>query len=91
MYSTGLSSLLGVSLGRSKAVRTPRRTVPQRLSLWSRLFSCQHTYLSLPFSDKTNTYRKCLHCGARRNFNPQTFETYGAFYRADEVAQTTVL
>lgn len=41
---------------------------------------CVHSKLSLPLGGYTDPYRSCVKCGARRSFNPNTWETYGRFY-----------
>lgn len=44
------------------------------------LFGCRHKELTRPFTVEKNSHRSCSHCGAWRNFNPETLETYGDFY-----------
>ncbi len=46
----------------------------------SRLFGCWHMELSWPFSSQGQTYRVCLACEARRQFNPRTWTMQGKFY-----------
>jgi hypothetical protein len=57
------------------------------------IFGCQHKEMSRPFSRQGETYRVCLTCGARRQFNEKTWETRGPFYfkvaQAADVASTT--
>ena len=45
-----------------------------------RLFGCWQHDLSRPFTYGGRTYRVCMKCGLSRNFNPTTWETYGASY-----------
>ena len=52
----------------------------RKLGLVSRLVGCSHRDLSRPFVDRNTSYRSCLKCGARKQFNPETFETFGTFY-----------
>lgn len=47
------------------------------------IFGCQHKEMSRPFSRQGETYRVCLTCGARRQFNETTWETRGPFYFSD--------
>ena len=49
-----------------------------------RVFGCWHRELSRPFTRQGQTYRSCLHCGARRGFDLRTWETKGGFYRTVE-------
>jgi hypothetical protein len=46
----------------------------------NRLFGCWHTEMSRPFSSEGQSYRVCLGCGARRQFNIRNWETQGDFY-----------
>ena len=52
----------------------------KKLGLLTRVFGCQHRNVSRPFSEGRTGYRACINCGARRQFNPRTLETHGAFY-----------
>lgn len=47
----------------------------------SRMFGCWHTEMSRPFTRQGQTFRSCLSCGARREFDLRTWETRGEFYR----------
>ncbi len=46
----------------------------------TRLFGCWHREMSRPFSSQGQTYRSCLNCGARRQFNLRRWEMQGKFY-----------
>ena len=46
----------------------------------NRLFGCWHSEMSRPFSSEGQSYRVCLSCGARRQFNIRKWETQGDFY-----------
>jgi hypothetical protein len=52
----------------------------RKLGLGAKLFGCWHENLSRPFTQGKTSYRSCLDCGARKQFNAETFETYGKFY-----------
>lgn len=54
----------------------------KKLSLMTRIFGCQHSNLSRPFSSGKVGYRACINCGSRKQFNPRTLETHGSFYAA---------
>jgi hypothetical protein len=51
-----------------------------KVGFFGRLFGCWHENLSRPFVQDKTAYRACLECGARRQFDPQTLKTHGAFY-----------
>jgi hypothetical protein len=44
------------------------------------LLGCRHKEMSRPFSSQGQTYRSCLECGARRQFNVGRWEMQGDFY-----------
>jgi hypothetical protein len=52
----------------------------KKLGLMAKLFGCRHKNISRPFTQGKTAYRDCLDCGARRQFNPETWETQGSFY-----------
>jgi hypothetical protein len=47
------------------------------------LFGCWHRRMSWPITRDGQTYRACLKCGVRRNFDTKTWKTFGSFYRRD--------
>ncbi|MEO6391418.1 MAG: hypothetical protein ABIP75_06170 [Pyrinomonadaceae bacterium] len=63
---------------------TIRVTRNRPVGLATRLFGCHHKHLSLPRSNGSGAYRECVRCGARRNFNPDTWQTLGPFYFVDQ-------
>ncbi|MBK9766361.1 MAG: hypothetical protein IPP63_04750 [Chloracidobacterium sp.] len=52
----------------------------RRIGLFGKLFGCWHRDLSRPFSSKNGSYRVCLDCGARKEFDISSFRTLGTFY-----------
>ncbi|HXG85294.1 MAG TPA: hypothetical protein VNI84_14835 [Pyrinomonadaceae bacterium] len=51
-----------------------------KVGLIGKLFGCGHGELSRPFSQGKIGYRSCLKCGAIKQFNLETLETFGGFY-----------
>jgi hypothetical protein len=51
-----------------------------KVGLMGKLFGCGHGDLSRPFSQGKIGYRSCLKCGAVKQFNLETLETFGGFY-----------
>jgi hypothetical protein len=47
------------------------------------VFGCWHRRMSWPITRDNQTYRACLKCGVRRNFDSNTWKTVGSFYRRD--------
>lgn len=46
----------------------------------ARIFGCRHREMSRPFSERGQTYRSCVDCGARRQFNVERWEMQGDYY-----------
>jgi len=46
----------------------------------SRIWSCWHRKMSRPFTHEGETYRVCLKCGMRREFDLQTWKTTRSYY-----------
>jgi hypothetical protein len=44
------------------------------------IFGCQHKEMSRPFSRQGETYRVCIACGARRQFDQENWNMEGPFY-----------
>jgi hypothetical protein len=61
-----------------------------KVGLLNKLFGCGHRNISRPFALGKTAYRCCLECGARRQFNPDTLETFGNFYYTPIVKNLTV-
>lgn len=61
-----------------------------KIGLISKLFGCGHGELSRPFSQGRIGYRSCLKCGAIKQFNPETLETFGGFYYPSVVRKTEI-
>jgi hypothetical protein len=59
------------------------RLMKAPLSWLTRVFGCWHREMSRPLTLRAGeSYRVCLECGARRRFDPQTWEMAGPFYYA---------
>ncbi|HKO95545.1 MAG TPA: hypothetical protein VJU86_01030 [Pyrinomonadaceae bacterium] len=48
--------------------------------LMARLFGCRHSEMSRPFSIQGQAYRSCVACGARRQFNVDSWKMQGDYY-----------
>jgi hypothetical protein len=67
--------------GRGRAAATWPKGLTAQLSTWlTRVFGCWHTEMSRPFTRDGQSYRACLECGARRNFDTARWEMVGAYY-----------
>jgi hypothetical protein len=45
-----------------------------------RVFGCWHMEMGRPQTQGEETYRACLGCGARRRFDPESWQMSGQFY-----------
>jgi hypothetical protein len=57
----------------------------KKIGLVGRLFGCRHQSLTRPFTSRKGSYRSCLECGARTEFDTQSFKTLGTFYHPPSV------
>ena len=48
--------------------------------LVTRVIGCWHLKLSRPFTHGRESYRTCLRCGMRREFDLQRWKSIGRFY-----------
>jgi hypothetical protein len=57
-----------------------RQSIPMR---WlTRLFGCWHKKMSPPYTGEGVTYRTCMNCGARRQFDAGRGKMTGAYYHS---------
>jgi hypothetical protein len=83
MSTTVFTDINGqIAVKAKHAESVDREVFGKKLGLMTRLFGCQHTNVGRPFSSGKVGYRACISCGARRQFDPRTLETHGAFYAA---------
>lgn len=69
-----------VLLNRKRAKRIDKVVFGKKVGVIAKLFGCWHENISRPFVQDKTSYRACLNCGARKQFNPETLETHGNFY-----------
>lgn len=67
-------------LNKKRVNRVDKGVFGQKVGVIAKLFGCWHENISRPFVQGNTAYRACLNCGARKQFNPETLETYGTFY-----------
>ena len=51
-----------------------------KIGIIGKLLGCWHKQLSRPFSHGKESYRSCLHCGARQKFDAEKMKTTRKFY-----------
>jgi len=62
-------------------------TIDHVISALTRVRSCWHREMSRPFTRDGRTYRACLRCGARRDFDLETWQMKGPFYADGRVVR----
>lgn len=62
-----------------------------KIGVFAKLFGCWHKNLSRPFTAEKESYRACLHCGARQKFDAAQMRTTKKFYYPPTISQTTKL
>ena len=61
-------------------IKNNQNVFGDKVGFFGRLFGCWHENLSRPFVQEKTAYRSCLDCGARRQFDTQTLQTFGSYY-----------
>lgn len=51
-----------------------------KIGIIGKLFGCWHKELTRPFTIGGDSYRACVDCGARKQFDLQNLQTVGAFH-----------
>jgi hypothetical protein len=63
-----------------RKVKVDKELFGERVGFMGKIFGCSHQNISRPFTHGKISYRCCLQCGARKQFDPETLETFGGFY-----------
>jgi hypothetical protein len=63
----------------------------RKVGFFSSLFGCWHPRLTRPISDNNSTYQACVECGARRQYDTETFKPTGSFYYPAKIDPNQVL
>jgi len=63
----------------------------EKIGVFAKLFGCWHKDLSRPFTNGKESYRSCLHCGARQKFDAVQMKTTRKFYYPPTISQATGL
>lgn len=65
---------------REQKAGVDERVFGAKVGIFANIFGCEHKNISRPFTTGGTGYRTCLQCGARKQFNLETLETFGSFY-----------
>jgi hypothetical protein len=52
----------------------------EKIGLLTSILGCWHEDVGRPFVEGKTAYRSCVKCGARKQFDPETLQTFGDFY-----------
>jgi hypothetical protein len=63
-----------------KTINRTENTFGDKIGLFGKMFGCWHKEISRPFTSVRESYRVCLDCGARKQFDTKTLKTFGPFY-----------
>jgi hypothetical protein len=55
-------------------------SIGEQIGFFGKLFGCRHKRMSRPVTRNRFTFRSCIDCGARREFDMERFQTQGPFY-----------
>ena len=82
-----MAAIQGVSNNSTGAEGSSRSTELRRAGLIGSIFGCWHRNMSRPLTRNGETYRACLNCGARRQFNLSTWRLNGPYYYGPSSAE----
>ena len=77
IHNNNLEILAGTG---NRQASVTERVFGAKVGIFAKLFGCEHSNISRPFTTGGTSYRTCLNCGARKQFNSETLETFGSFY-----------
>ena len=81
-----MQAILEQNLAGERVEGSHSDTFGKKIGFFASLLGCWHKALSRPFTNKADSYRSCLECGARARFDTESFKTLGTFYYPPSVA-----
>lgn len=75
-----MQSILDQNRIAESAINRTKGAFGNKIGLFGKIFGCWHKHLSRPFTNNSDSYRVCLHCGARKHFDTQNLKTVGPFH-----------
>jgi hypothetical protein len=81
-----MQAILEQNLIAERVLDRPDSSFGPKIGLIAQLLGCWHKELGRPFTSKKVSYRACLECGARAEFDTESFKTLGTFYYPPSVA-----
>ena len=75
-----MQAVLEQNIIAERVLERTTETLGKRIGILGQLFGCWHKDLGRPFTSKNGSYRACTDCGARTEFDTQSFKTLGKFY-----------
>jgi len=78
--NTAMQGILEQNIIAESLINRTKGSFGKKIGIVGSLFGCWHKDLSRPFTTKKSSYRACLECGARKEFDPRSLRTSGPFY-----------
>ena len=72
-----------------QVIEKSEETFGEKIGLLTSLFGCWHQRLTRPFTNGKESYRACLHCGARQKFDAAQMKTTRRFYYPPAISSVT--
>ncbi len=75
-----MQAILEQNLIAEKIINRTNGAFGDKIGIFSKIFGCWHKQLTRPFTNRKASYRACLNCGARKQFDTENLRTFGTFY-----------
>ena len=86
-----MQAVLEQNIIAQKDINRTEGSFGKRIGFLVSLLGCWHKQLSRPFTNGKDSYRTCLHCGARQKFDAQQMRTTKSFYYPPTIMQVSDL
>ena len=84
--SENMQAILEQNIIAERVLDRTKEAFGTKIGLLGTIFGCWHKEMTRPFTNKKGSYRACLNCGARKEFDIKSFKTLGTFYYPPSVA-----
>lgn len=82
--ATLLNTLQRLTHRRGRQIANPQ-VFGKKIGLLTSVLGCWHEDVGRPFVEGKTAYRSCVKCGARKQFDTETLQTFGNFYGAPAI------
>ncbi|MFM9904506.1 MAG: hypothetical protein ACKVQJ_08050 [Pyrinomonadaceae bacterium] len=81
-----MQAILEQNIIAERVLDTSSDVFGKKIGLVASLFGCWHPEMTRPFTGRKGSYRACVECGARKEFDVTSFKTLGTYYYPPSVA-----